>query len=226
MDNSTITNSHHHNQRTFSMHNEISLLSSDLNTSNRGSTTVVINNNNNNNDKHFPFNINQINTVNNNNNNIIVKPRINISFVNNINTKSRNKTANKNHSNGKTINVNRDATRLHNGGGGNSVSNKYNTLFKTNNSLKGICSVNGNNNNNKAVSPLGKGKKRVVSGVKMNHHGKSNSGYGGNNVNMNMNRNGSDVGKVSIEFEILAKGMKSNYAKLSEITLKRKKKDL
>ena len=227
MDNSTITNSHHHNQRTFSMHNEISLLSSDLNTSNRGSTTVVINNNNNNNDKHFPFNINQINTVNNNNNNIIVKPRINISFVNNINTKSRNKTANKNHSNGKTINVNRDATRLHNGGG-NSVSNKYNTLFKTNNSLKGICSVNGNNNNNKAVSPLGKGKKRVVSGVKMNYHGKSNSGYSGNNVNMNMNmnRNGSDVGKVSIEFEILAKGMKSNYAKLSEITLKRKKKDL
>ena len=223
MDNSTITNSHHHNQRTFSMHNEISLLSSDLNTSNRGSTTVVVNNN----DKHFPFNINQINTVNNNNNNIIVKPRINISFVNNINTKSRNKTANKNHSNGKTINVNRDATRLH--GGGNSVSNKYNTLFKTNNSLKGICSVNANNNtnnSNKAVSPLGKGKKRVVSGVKMNYHGKSNSGYGGNNVNMNMNRNGSDVGKVSIECEILAKGMKGNYAKLSEIILKRKKKEL
>ena len=230
MDNSTITNSHHHNQRTFSMHNEISLLSSDLNTSNRGSTTVIVhNNNNNNNDKHSPFNINQINTVNNNNNNIIVKPRINISFVNNINTKSRNKTANKNHSNGKTINVNRDATRLHGGGG---VSNKYNTLFKTNHSLKGICSVNGNNSNsnNKAVSPLCKGKKRVVSGVKMNYHGKSNSGYGGNNnnvnMNMNMNRNDSDVGKVSIEFEILAKGMKGNYTKLSEITLKRKKKDL
>ena len=224
MDNSTITNSHHHNQRTFSMHNEISLLSSDLNTSNRGSTTVVVNNNNIN-DKHSPFNINQINTVNNNNNNIIVKPRINISFVNNINTKSRNKTANKHHSNGKTINVNREGTRLHNG---NSVSNnKYNTLFKTNNSLKGICSVSNSNNNNKAVSPLGKAKKRVVSGVKLNYHSKSNSGYGGNvNMNMNMNRNGSDVGKVSIEFEILAKGMKGNYAKLSEIALKRKKKEI
>jgi hypothetical protein len=84
---------------------------------------------------------------------------------------------------------------------------------------------NNSNNNNKAVSPLGKAKKRVVSGVKMNYHSKSNSGYAGN-VNMNMNRNGSDVGKVSIEFEILAKGMKSNYTKLSEIALKRKKKDL
>ena len=221
MENSTITNSHHHNQRTFSMHNEISLLSSDLNTSNRGSTTVVVNNNSNI-DKHSPFSINQISTVNNNNN-IIVKPKINISFVNNINTKSRNKTANKNHSNGKTINVNRDGTRLPNGNGvSNNNNGKYNALFKTNHSLKGICSVN---NGNKAVSPVGKGKKRVVSGVKMKYHGKSNSEYGGN-VNMNMNRNGSDVGKVSIEFEILTKGMKGNYSKLSELALKRKKKDL